>query len=248
MPPAENPNRMRKPPRERRRPNLATLVGSGLAVVAAGSLLAFSSLAEQAGLEGLATNGLQPAQPGRVAGKSHAITIPAPATEPPRDPRDALADLVRDSIARADVVAAPEPGPAFTPGPTPRRERPQPNRRPGRPDHIANRARVAFAGPDSHGEEADAAEWDGPPYGHAYGHYKKDHARPKKAKKHEPRPNSGEQPVYARTASDEHPKAPKPPKMKKAEKGPGKAKAKGHAKHAHERGNGKGKGHSKHGG
>src|SRR3712207_4029573 len=90
-------------PNEIRRPSLTTIVGSSLAVIAAGSLLAFSSLAEQAGLEALTARGLQPAQPDRVTGRAEAITVPAPATAPPGDPRDDLTELVRATVAREDL-------------------------------------------------------------------------------------------------------------------------------------------------
>ncbi|MDQ4124398.1 MAG: hypothetical protein M3134_02200, partial [Actinomycetota bacterium] len=93
--------------KEPRRGNLATIVGSSLAVVAAGSLLAFSTLAEQAGLDGLAAGKLQPAQPGRVDGGGHVITVPAPATAPPGDPREALVELVRDSQGRSRLRMVP---------------------------------------------------------------------------------------------------------------------------------------------
>lgn len=225
---------------EPRRANLATIVGSSLAVVAAGSLLAFSSLAEQAGLEGLATGGLQPAQPGRVDSGGHAITVPAPATAPPGDPRDALVELVRDSGGRMRVrtivpVDTPEREPRSRP------EQPDPPE-PTQPRRIESSARVAVASDD--GNDVDEVEHDGPPYGHAYGHYKKEHEAPKPAKKHAPK--SSEAPVYARGANEgEGSKPPKPPKMHKVEKAPGHSngKAKGHSKHAHK---GKGKGHSKH--
>lgn len=234
--------------KEPRRGNLATMVGSSLAVVAAGSLLAFSSLAEQAGLEGLATGKLQPAQPGRVDG-GHAITVPAPATAPPGDPRDALVQLVRDSRGPSRIRTLP---PVETVAPEPR-SRPE---RPERPEpkterrRVEDSARVAVA-PDRV-EDVDEVEHDGPPYGHAYGHYKKKHKAPKPAKKHTPKGGS-EAPVYARSANDDRggSKPPKAPKMhkvekvKKAKKAPGHSngKAKGHSKHAHK---GKGKGHSKH--
>lgn len=265
-PPAENPLKMRALTREPRRPNLATIVGSGLAVVAAGSLLAFSTLAEQAGLQGLATGGLQPARPNRTEA-AHPITVPAPATAPPRDPREALTELVRDTIARVDdptvaVAAAPEPR-SFTPIVEPRvkPKRIEKAKNPSRPSRTGGGARVAIAGPST-GKKAG-----GPPYGHAYGHHKKDdNPKPAKAvKKHRPKASSN-QPVHApgsngkgngHTKAPKAPKAksPKPPKTKapKANKvakaashgnGGGNGKAKGHAKHAHK---GKGKGHSKHG-
>lgn len=229
-----------------RRANLATIVGSSLAVAAAGSLLAFSSLAEQAGLEGLATGRLQPAHPGRSGGGGHAITVPAPATQPPGDPRDDLVELVRRTTADervrtlptlepAETVAAPEPRPEKPAKPEPRR--------------IDRSARVAVAQPEV---DDEPAETDGPPYGHAYGHHKDKHKdkAPKPGKKHAPKAHSDEAPVYARSAHDEGkskpPKAPKMQKVKKVKKAnPGNGKAKGHSKHAHK---GKGKGHSKHGG
>lgn len=222
--------------REPRRPNLATIVGSGLAVVAAGSLLAFSSLAEQAGLEGLATGGLQPAQPAR-GGKGHVITVPAPAPAEPADPREGLAELVRDSVARRDVVEPEVVRIVFTPEPRP--ERPE---KPARPDPIESTARVAVAEP----EVTEEPEYDGPPYGHAYGHYKnRDEKAKPKPKKHDPKPAASDAPVYARKAEDGKAKGPKPPKLKKVEKAEPRGKAKGHSKHAHAKG--KGKGHSKHG-
>lgn len=243
-------------PNEIRRPSLATIVGSSLAVIAAGSLLAFSSLAEQAGREGLNARGLQPTQPDRTTGSAEAITVPAPATAPPGDPRDTLTELVRETVARRDLdpirvsVPAPEPAP---PVDTPVRTE---------PDRIERRARVAVAQP-----EVPEAEPYGPPYGHAYGYHKKDGAKPEPAQqrsrgKHRSKKPSGDQPVYARTANGGGAKPPKPPKVKKVAKvkdnghskhadgpGNGHGKAKGHSKHAGGHGNGKGKakGHSKHG-
>lgn len=235
-----------KSPSEIRRPSLATIVGSSLAVIAAGSLLAFSSLAEQAGLEGLTARGLQPAQPDRATGRAEVITVPAPATAPPGGPRDTLTELVRSTVARQDLdpirVSPPAPEPAPAPAPAPR-EAPSPKE----PDRIEKRARVAV-------EEPDAPEKEGPPYGHAYGYHKKDGEKPEPAKqrshgKHGSRKPSGDQPVYARKANEDDAKAPKPPKMKKVDKAEGKAN--GHSKHAGGHGNGNGKGkakrHSKHG-
>jgi hypothetical protein len=248
--------------KEPRRPSLATIVGSSLAVAAAGSLLAFSSLAEQAGLQGLATGGLQPAAPARNGGGGHAITLPAPSAEPPRDPRDALTDLVRDAIVRVDAPREVEPITfAVTVPAPPQRERADKKVR--RPDPSENQAKVVVADPDV---PSDDAETDGPPYGHAYGHYKDKHQKPeparkpKPAKKHKPKSSSPGQPVYARTANEDagkakapKAKAPKPPKMKKVDKaespGNGHGKAKGHSKHSgNGKGKSKGKGHSKHGG
>ena len=181
MPPAENPVEMRALTKEPRRPNLATIVGSGLAVVAAGSLLAFSTLAEQAGLEGLATGGLQPARPNR-AEAAHPITVPAPATAPPRDPREALTEIVRDTIARVDrpvaVAEAPEPW-SFTPA-VETRVKPKRIEKAKKP---RSAARVAIAPPVE-------KKTDGPPYGNAWGYHKKDGEKPdpaRKAKKHEPK-------------------------------------------------------------
>ncbi|HEX2058465.1 MAG TPA: hypothetical protein VHI71_08855 [Actinomycetota bacterium] len=221
-----------------RRPNLATIVGSGLAVVAAGSLLAFSSLAEQAGLQGLSTGGLRPAAPSRDGRTPHAITIPAPATAPPRGPREAVDDLVRRVVERDERPAlAVPPVVAFVPvdrGPKPKPE----------PRRLDERARIAVAGPDP-----SAEEWDGPPYGHAYGYHKKRGERPQPAqdaKKDRPNKDRDEAPVYARSVDDDKAKGSKPPKMKKvATAAPGKAK--GHGKHKHPHGNGKAKGHSKNG-
>lgn len=230
------------------------MVGSSLAVVAAGSLLAFSTLAEQAGLEGLATRGIEPAQPGRVRSGEHAITIPAPATAPPTDLRVEVSDFGREgSRARVRTVAPVEP-PA--PAPLPPREPVEPEVR-----RVNQRARVAVDGPDV---DDKVEKWNGPPYGHAYGHHKNKHGKsPKRERKNE----SPEAPVYARTANDEAPpkksKAPKLQKVKKVKKAkgaahPGKGKAKGHSKHAagpvaaHSNGkakghsNGKAKGHAKH--
>jgi hypothetical protein len=213
-------------------------------------LLAFSSLAEQAGLEGLATGGVQPAQPGRAAGSAHVITVPAPATAPPGgDPRDALVELVRESTGGRVRVAALPPV-AILPEPRSRPQRPQ-RPEPTPPRRIDGGARVAVAPADYDGP--DEAEDGGPPYGHAYGYYKKKHEEPKPAAKHTPRHRSPEQPVYARSAKDgegsKPAKAPKLQKVKKVKKvksvpGHSNGKAKGHAKHAHK---GKGKGHSKHG-
>lgn len=243
-------------PNEIRRPSLATIVGSSLAVIAAGSLLAFSSLAEQAGLEGLSARGLQPTQPDRTTGSAEPITVPAPATAPPGDPRDTLTELVRETVARRDLdpirVSVPAPEPA------PRVGTPVPNE----PDRIERRARVAVAEP-----EVPKAKPDGPPYGHAYGYHKKDGAKPEPAQqrsrgKHRSKKPSGDQPVYARTANGDGAKAPKPPKTKKLAKvkgnagghskhadgrGNGHGKAKGHSKRAGGHGKGKAKGHSKHG-
>lgn len=237
--------------REPRRTKLATIVGSGLAVVAAGSLLAFSTLAEQAGLEGLATGRVEPARPARTG--AHAITIPAPSTAPPSDPRGLLEELVRGSVNR--TVTEPQPRVAFvvTPPEPPAAEKPEkPHRR-----RVDDSARVAVVEPEV--EEPVEAGTDSPPYGHAYGHYKnrpKDKDKPKHSKpgkKRESKDDAPDQPVYARSANEESdskpPKAPKLEKVKKDKKqtspSNGNGKAKGHSKHAHK---GKGKGHSKHGG
>lgn len=243
--------------KEPRRPNLATIVGSSLAVVAAGSLLAFSTLAEQAGLEGLASGRLQPTVPGRTGSGGHVITVPAPSTAPPGDPREALAELVRETVQRPpaqerspQVVAPAEP-------PSPDEPEPKRTRR------IDESPKVAVTEPPVE-DDVEAAEPDGPPYGHAYGHYKnKDKHKDKhEDPKHGPKSPSSEQPVYARKANDDGgSKAYKPSKPAKLEKvkkvkktespgngnskHAGNGKAKGHSKHAHK---GKGKGHSKHGG
>ena len=228
--------------RQARRGNLATMVGSGLAVVAAGSLLAFSTLAEQAGLEGLAAGRLQPAIPGRTGSGGHVITVPAPPSTSSGDPREALAELVREST-RPPRVETPAPPVAADPPPPEKPERERPRR-------IDDAARVAVIEPAVE-EEPDTGEWDGPPYGHAYGHYKNKHKEPNPAKKHEPKTRSSDQPVYARTANAESPsKPPKGSRLQKVKKvkeaeGHGNGNAKGHSKHAHK---GKGKGHSKHGG
>jgi hypothetical protein len=245
--------------KEPRRANLATIVGSSLAVVAAGSLLAFSTLAEQAGLDGLATGRLQPAVPGRTGTGGHVITVPAPATAPPGDPREALAELVRESVRRAPVQEPPPE--AVTPARPPSPDKPEPKRTP----RVDDSPKVAVTEPPV--EEDVAAEPDGPPYGHAYGHYKNKnedrHEDPKPAKKQRPKSRSSEQPVYARTANEDGDSKPykpsKPAKLEKVKKvkkakspgngnghgGHSNGKAKGHSKHAHK---GKGKGHSKHGG
>lgn len=252
--------------KEPRRANLATIVGSSLAVVAAGSLLAFSTLAEQAGLEGLASGRLQPAIPGRAGTGGHAITVPAPATAPPGDPREALAELVRESVRRAPAQERPAEPAVATEPPSPAKPERERTRR------VDSSAKVAVAEPPVE-EDVDAAEPDGPPYGHAYGHYKnkrkEKHKDEKPAKKQKPKSRSSEQPVYARTANDDGESKPykpsKPAKLEKVKKtkkadspgnGNGKGHGKGHSKHAHKgKGNrsagrsvGKGKGHSKHGG
>jgi hypothetical protein len=234
--------------KEPRRANPATIVGSSLAVVAAGCLLAFSTLAEQAGLDGLATGRLQPAVPSRTGTAGHVITVPAPATAPPGDPREALAELVRESVRRAPVQEPPPE--AVTPAEPPSPVEPEPTRK----RRVDDSPKVAVTDPPV---EEDVAEPEGPPYGHAYGHYKdknKDkHEDPKSGKKHKPKSRSSDQPVYARTANDEGSyKSSKPAKLEKVKKakkakspGHSNGKAKGHSKHAHK---GKGKGHSKHGG
>ena len=234
--------------KEPRRANLATIVGSSLAVVAAGSLLAFSSLAEQAGLEGLATGQLQPAGPGRAGGGAHAIMIPAPATDAPRDPAEVLAKLIRDS--RSEKVRM-LPTVETTPEPAPRPQRAKP-----KTPAVEDTARVAVTPPpEDPYDEPD--ESDGPPYGNAWGHHKHDKKKHKAPKppKHAPKRDAAEQPVYARSKNDGEAKPPKESngpalqkvKKEKKEKAPGSGngKGKGHSKHAHK---GKGKGHSKHGG
>ena len=235
------------PRNEPRRPSLATIVGSSLAVAAAASLVAFGSLAEQAGLQGLAVGGLQPAQPGRGSGGGRAITVPAPPATPPEDSRDTLAELVRDTIERDRIASAPEPRPAITFTPAPRDR--------DRRDPIENRARVAVAE-----DELETSKTGGPPYGHAYGHYKHnhDHSAGSKPGKRKGASKGRDQapPVYARSANDEAAEAPKAPKMKKAKpengnghsNGNGNGNAKGHAKHSNGNGKAKGKGHAKHGG
>ena len=231
---------MKRLPTHPRRPNLATLVGSGLAIVAAGSLLAFSSLAEQAGLQSLSTGGLRPADPQR-AGGTRAITIPAPASAPP-GPRDAVDELVRRVVER-DGGPPPAPVVAFDP---PRERRPRkPKVR--RVDHPARVAGVA--GPNVPSDASDDS--DGPPYGHAYGYHKRPGERPEPARRskkaHKAKHPPGAAPVYARTTSDDGAGHSKPPKMKKAGKvagnGKQKGRGKGSAKHGH--GHGKAKGHSK---
>ncbi|HEX2296593.1 MAG TPA: hypothetical protein VHN37_14970 [Actinomycetota bacterium] len=254
-----------------RRANLATIVGSGLAAVAAGSLIAFSSLAEQAGLEGLATGGLQPAHPGRTGGGGgRAITIPAPATAPPSDPRAELVELVRTTGERGRtpelvvrVADLPEPRLPARTGPS----APDARRR-AQPAETQRRVAAATDPP-----EAETDHWGGPPYGRAHGYHGKKPKSPRSPKRHRAEPRSGDAPVYARSAHEAEAKPAKAPKMKKVEKkagstppghakakghgkrgksaghsehAPGRGKARGHSKHAH--GRGKGKGHSKHGG
>ncbi len=242
-----------------RRPNLATIVGSGLAAVAAGSLLAFSSLAEQAGLQGLATGHIQPAAPAS-GGSTRAIRLPAPAPAP-GEPADPIEQLVRDTIARATLpVVAPAPA-RVTPGAPAgdaraHPERPRKKDKPRRAAPARPAAAVAFAPREA---PADTETPDGPPYGNAYGHHKK----PKKpipakraGKKHRPSSKAESGPMYARAADgdageakDEAPqwKPVKDKKAKKTTRGP--RNGNGHAKHAHDNGKGRGngKGHSKHG-
>lgn len=244
----ENPERMRSPLREPRRPNLATIVGSGLAVAAAGSLLAFSSLAEQAGLQGLAAGGLEPAVPGRGSA-TRAITIPAPAA-PPGEPATA-GDTLRDLVARV-VSEPPAQRAAIAPGAPPDRRSPARGPEEKRPNRPERRAQPAFAARRvaAAASADDAAEYAGPPYGKAKGHHKHDKAEKAKApRKQKPaRSQEGsEAPVYAKTkASDsQKPKAPKTKVTKKSAASRGQGKAHGHDKHARARG--KGKGHSKHG-
>lgn len=257
---------MKSPIRKPRKPNLATIVGSGLALVAAGSLLAFSSLAEQARLEGLATRGLQPAAPARYGNTVPAITLPAPST--PAEGRGGLLDELLEE-GRTRVAAAPQQSQAVTlraaAPDQPRPKKPNPpahgRDRDLRPDERRVLARAA-APPGNVG-----AEWDGDDYDEREIRGKK----PKKPKK--PHPHKGPrkhdpaaQPVYARSTADEDDERPsKPPKMKKVKKAAdghgnkaraqgrgedhdehdGKGRGKGHAKHD---GKGRGKGHSKHGG
>ena len=251
-----------------RRPNLATIVGSSLAVVAAGSLLAFSSLAENAGLQGLVTGRIQPAAPAR-GGSIRAITLPAPAAAP-EEPADPIERLVRDTFARSStpVVTVPAPAPPVTPG-APSTERPA---RPEKKDKPRKRPAtdkpspaVAFV-PRERAEETETVEEteaaEESPQGNAYGHDKK----PKKPKAPKPPKHSGKGkggakedsgPMYARETaepeSEPKDKGPQwgPAKEKKAKKvtAEGSGKGKGHAKHDHDngKGGGKGKGHSKHG-
>ncbi|MDQ3953476.1 MAG: hypothetical protein M3279_11020 [Actinomycetota bacterium] len=234
MPPRENPDLMKRHSTQPRRPNLATIVGSGLAVVAAGSLLAFSSLAEQAGLQGLSTGGLRPAAPER-AGRPQAITVPAPAPAPPAEPGDAVDDLVRRVVERDERAPQPVLRVAVAP--------PEPPKRP-KARSVASRARAATVA---------NRDWDGPPYGHAYGYHKDRGERPEPARrpKKNRKPKASEPaPAYARTTNGGGAKPPKPSKPPKAKKvGKSNGKAKGHSKHGHGNGNGhgKGKGHSKHG-
>ncbi|HYO60586.1 MAG TPA: hypothetical protein VEU29_01655, partial [Actinomycetota bacterium] len=207
-----------------RRRNLATIVGSSLAVVAAGSLLAFSSLAERAGLDGLAAGGLQPMHPNRSSGQAHAITIPAPSTAPPGDPRDAIVALVRGTRTHRDADGAPAERVAFAPLPSVESGvgEPKPEAKPEapkRPDRIDRQARVAVEGPDV----AKVEKRDGPPYGNAWGYHEKggDQAKPAQrdgSGKHAPKKQSDGGPVYARKASDDDASASKPPKVKKVEK------------------------------
>lgn len=256
-----------------RRPNLATIVGSSLAVVAAGSLLAFSSLAEQAGLQGLAVGGIEPAAPSR-AGETRAIRLPAPvpatSSETPVDPLD---ELVRQAIERAETrkvavaVASPEATdrPQAKPDRDPKPKRPAPA--------------VGFAAKEGAVNEVETSD-DGPPYGHAYGHYKNgkaggpypegkapgnsDHEKKDKKKQDKKKPKkgrggAGSAPVYARTANDGGEAPGSNSKSKKVKKhapgnganslhAPGKSGKASPAKQGN-RGNGHGKktGHAKHG-
>lgn len=241
----ENPEEM-SGLREPRRPNLATIVGSGLAVVAAGSLLAFSSLAEQAGLQGLATRGIQPATPNRGGG-DRVITIPAPATAPPAGP-DGLLDQILGDTTLVAGVAGPATLPPFVeappsaPEPSKARKPKKPKRpRPTRPTEPVARVAVAPARP-----EPEAYSSEGPPYGHAYGHDKKPE-KPHAPSPHPAKPKKADDaPMYARAANDDkHAKGPKPKKAKKVENR-GLSKALGHDKHEG-KGKSKGKGHKKHG-
>ncbi|HEV2754197.1 MAG TPA: hypothetical protein VG318_00270 [Actinomycetota bacterium] len=244
-----------------RRPNLATIVGSSLAAVAAGSLLAFSSLAEQAGLQGLATGRIEPAAPARGGG-TRAIRLPAPAVAP-GEPGDPIEQIVRETFARADAPAVPAPAPRVTPGapaddgpPEKKEKKEKPRRRaPEPPPEV-----VAFT-PREAADETETA--DGPPYGNAYGHDKHDN-HGKKPKPAKPPKHAGNgkghgrkadpAPIYARGAAEESSKPKDEPttwKPVKEKKGAGHSngKANGHSKHAHDNGNGggKGKGHKKHG-
>lgn len=258
---------MRSPLTEPRRPNLATIVGSGLAVAAAGSLLVFSSLAEQAGLQGLATGGLQPATPGRDGG-TRAITISAPASSPTPE------QTLRELVAQVDSDEPAPRAPVTPAAPAPERDRPpRPDENPVQRERSTDPALAARAVAPSAPAYAAQTDPAGPPYGKAKGHDK--HAQPEKANAtRRPKANgrrSPEAPVYARTRSTGGEK-PKAPKMKKVTKGPaartegnghhkhaqGHGKARGHGKHArghgkargrgkHAHGHGKGKGHSKHG-
>jgi hypothetical protein len=250
-----------------RRPNLATIVGSSLAAVAAGSLLAFSSLAENAGLQGLATGRIQPAAPVR-GGSTRAITLPAPAPGP-EEPVGPIEQLVRDAFAGSStpVATAPAPRPRVTPGAPSveragrpeKREKPKPRKRPA-PDEPS--PAVAFV-PRETAEETETQTETGEesPQGSAYGHDKKA-KKPKapKAPKHSGKEKGGKTdsgPMYAREAAEPE-SEPKdegtqwgPVKDKKAKKSTADApgRGNGHARHGHDngKGRGKGKGHSKHG-
>ncbi|MFN2588610.1 MAG: hypothetical protein ABR613_10910 [Actinomycetota bacterium] len=247
----------------RRRPGPATIVGSGLAVAAAASLLAFSSLAEQAGLQGLATRGIEPAAP-VGGGRTRAIRLPAPAVPP--EPADAIEQLVRDTIAGTPSAIAAAPAPRAVPGAPaagePRRAREAKKDKPRR-DHAPARRGPALAFAPR--ETADDTETTyGPPYGHAYGHDRKPKA-PKPArnapeKKQRAAPKAEAAPTYARRGAGEAPGSEEEaPRWKPSKSKPGKlakhaarrgghGKANGHANHAHDdgRGRGKGKGHRKH--
>lgn len=270
-PPAENLDLVTDHRNEHRRPNLATIVGSGLAVVAAGSLLAFSTLAEQAGLQGLATGGISPTVPAR-SGNTRAIRLPAPTDigEPERivDPID---EIVRDAIARANErqtaprTIAPA-GPVDTGSRPEQRPEPRAQRSPKKPKKDHGRG-VVVAARTTGEEEAPAATaepTDGPPYGNAYGHYKHDKkkkvekAKPEKSgHKHKSKAHKKEAPsapVYARSRGKDEDEAPewKPKKLKPkdaetADSGPGNGRGNGHSKHAHDNGKGQGKGHAKKG-
>jgi hypothetical protein len=238
---------MRRPLREPRRPNLATIVGSGLAVAAAGSLLAFSSLAEQAGLQGLATGGLQPAVPGRSRG-TPAIVIAAPAALPgePAPAGETLRELVA-RVASEDPVRSERV--ARAPLGRPVRQRPAAKDEPDRPERRTDPAFAARTVATAAPEDDATAEAYGPPYGKAKGHHKHEKPAERKAPRRQDATRSRETPdapVYAKTKASEG-KKPKAPKMKKVTKGGSAShgKGKGHGKHAHA--HGKGKGHGKHG-
>ncbi|MDQ3957224.1 MAG: hypothetical protein M3273_02760 [Actinomycetota bacterium] len=208
-------------------------MGSSLAIVAAASLLAFSSLAEQAGLQGLATAGLQPAPPAR--GVTRAITLPGTAPASPREPREPVAQLIPEALSEPpETVAAPvvEPPPSEPAGPRPD---PKPRRdRRAQDDKMEPRRELADLARSSASRDEDA------------GHGR--HVRPKKHKEHR-----GE--VFVARSHAEPAKGRGNGRLEHDHgNGNGKGrskhdrsngKGKGHDKHEHA--NGKGKGHSKHG-
>lgn len=240
--------------RETRRPRLATIVGSGLAVVAAGSLLAFSSLAEQAGLEGLATGGIRPAAPASRPGR--AITLPAPVADADRSVHDGVRRVVDETIRRDGRLEPPVEATNETPT-TVVAEAPAP------PEITAP---VAAPSPPPETETKTEKDWDGGKYDGSLQAKKKQGDEPtvepspddewshepsrREARGHEKKSKK------SKARSDDAGGPAKPSKMAKAkgkearrlEQAAGdkdKSNGKGHAKHEHE--NGKGKGHSKHG-